>query len=131
MAEVAPITCRLKTGETALIRTGVESDAASMRECVLAYIENGEGQLWERGEFNPTEEQEREWIKGMRENPCELKIRISNRLHPAPRGAQMGWNRVMPEVMRSFFADFRAWPKPYFVSSILTVTSKFKPCSVI
>jgi hypothetical protein len=21
----------------------------------------------------------------------------------------MGWNRVMPEVMRSFFADFRAW----------------------
>jgi hypothetical protein len=22
----------------------------------------------------------------------------------------MGWNRVMPEVMRSFFADFRAWP---------------------
>ncbi|NDC39665.1 MAG: hypothetical protein EBZ48_16765, partial [Proteobacteria bacterium] len=23
-------------------------------------------------------------------------------LHPAPRGAQMGWNRVMPEVMRSF-----------------------------
>jgi len=39
-----------------------------------------------------------------------LKIRISNRLHPTPRGAQMGWNRVMPEVMRSFFADFRAWP---------------------
>jgi hypothetical protein len=28
-----------------------------------------------------------------------------------PRGAQMGWNRVIPEVMRSFFADFRAWPK--------------------
>ncbi len=23
----------------------------------------------------------------------------------------MGWNRVMPEVMRSFFADFRAWPR--------------------
>jgi hypothetical protein len=41
-----------------------------------------------------------------------LKIRISNRLHPTPRGAQMGWNRVMPEVMRSFFADFRAWPRP-------------------
>jgi len=42
-----------------------------------------------------------------------VKIRISNRLHPTPRGAQMGWNRVMPEVMRSFFADFRAWPKEY------------------
>jgi hypothetical protein len=39
------------------------------------------------------------------------KIRISNRLHPTPRGAQMGWNRVMHEVMRSFFADFRAWPR--------------------
>jgi hypothetical protein len=26
----------------------------------------------------------------------------------------MGWNRVMPEVMRSFFADFRAWPRKLF-----------------
>jgi hypothetical protein len=43
-------------------------------------------------------------------DPAAAKIRTSTRLHPAPRGAQMGWNRVMPEVMRSFFADFRAWP---------------------
>jgi hypothetical protein len=57
------------------------------------------------------------------------KIRISNRLHPTPRGAQMGWNRVMPEVMRSFFADFRAWPrtrqnhrKPTEISGVASAT---------
>ena len=48
-----------------------------------------------------------------------LNLRTSTHLRPAPRGAWMGWNRVMPEVVRGtrtenaeFFADFRAWPSP-------------------
>lgn len=45
-----------------------------MRARLLVYIENGDGQLWERGEFNPTEEQERDWIKGMKEDPDELLL---------------------------------------------------------
>jgi hypothetical protein len=36
----------------------------------------------------------------------------------------MGWNRVMPEVMRSFFADFRAWPKTHLLMNMITHQTK-------
>ncbi len=45
MSKVAPVQRRLKNGQTVTIRTGVETDAAALRDCVLRYIENGEGQV--------------------------------------------------------------------------------------
>jgi hypothetical protein len=68
-------------------------------------------------------------INEWRGNPIRLKIRISNRLHPAPRGAQMGWNRVLPEVMRSFFADFRAWPRLQGLAQIGSGVCRLLSCS--
>jgi hypothetical protein len=71
-------------------------------------------------------------------------LRTSTHLRPAPRGAWMGWNRVMPEVVRGtrtenaeFFADFRAWPSSGFhrrpfrhgARSPQVRTMTFIPCS--
>lgn len=74
MAEITAVTRTLKSGESVLIRTGEESDAAALRECILIYQRDGEGQLWENGEFVPTVEQEREWILGMKNDPAELLL---------------------------------------------------------
>ena len=64
----------LKDGSQVLIRTGTEADAEAIQKCVLAYVEDGEGQLWARGEFHPTVEEERVWIKGITNHPDELLL---------------------------------------------------------
>jgi RimJ/RimL family protein N-acetyltransferase len=74
MAFIEPFQSKLKSGENVTIRTGVDSDALQLLRCLATNLADGEGQLWEKGEFVPTEEQERDWIRGMRENPRELLL---------------------------------------------------------
>jgi RimJ/RimL family protein N-acetyltransferase len=74
MAQADPTELKLKNGKSVLIRHGVESDAAQLRECVIEYVRDGSGQLWEPGEFAPTVEFEREWIRGMLLDPNELLL---------------------------------------------------------
>jgi RimJ/RimL family protein N-acetyltransferase len=74
MARIEPFQAKLKSGESVTIRTGVESDAVALLHILATNLADGEGQLWEKGEFAPTEEQERAWIRGMVENPGELLL---------------------------------------------------------
>jgi RimJ/RimL family protein N-acetyltransferase len=74
-----PHTCVLKNGEPITLREGVENDAAAIRACLQVYLKDGAGQLWEPGEFEPSEEQEREWIRGLAVNPREILLVAEHR----------------------------------------------------
>ncbi|MFL5814403.1 MAG: GNAT family N-acetyltransferase [Bdellovibrionia bacterium] len=74
MARIETFQAKLKSGDAVTIRAGVESDAAALLNTLAVNLAQGEGQLWEEGEFAPTEEQERAWIRGMLENPGELLL---------------------------------------------------------
>jgi RimJ/RimL family protein N-acetyltransferase len=65
---------RLKDGTEILIREGIEDDAVELARCVREYVRDGEGIPMVDGEFTKTEAEEREWIRGMRENPSELLL---------------------------------------------------------
>jgi RimJ/RimL family protein N-acetyltransferase len=74
MAEILNSNYQLKNGLKVIIRTGVPSDAEALLECARAYMNDGEGQVWEPGEFTPTEEAERQWITQLFKNPKEILI---------------------------------------------------------
>ncbi|WP_051183194.1 GNAT family N-acetyltransferase [Desulfocurvibacter africanus] len=74
MGQFEPVQIVAKSGVNFIIRHGVEGDASALITLATQCIEDGEGQIWVPGEFNLTEEQEREWIKGLRENPNELLL---------------------------------------------------------
>lgn len=74
MAEIAPVELRAKNGRPFIVRHASEADAAGLLACAHRYIADGVGQVMVPGEFNMTEEKEREWIRGLRENPNELLL---------------------------------------------------------
>lgn len=74
MAEIKSIEFKATNGKSFVVRHAVESDAADLIACATRYIEDGDGQIMVPGEFQITEEKEREWIKGLRENSNELLL---------------------------------------------------------
>jgi hypothetical protein len=46
----------IKNGKVITIREAKEEDAAKISECIKIFVHNNEGQVWEQGEFSPTEE---------------------------------------------------------------------------
>jgi RimJ/RimL family protein N-acetyltransferase len=65
-------TVHLSDGTKVLIRCAGESEALALIEATRNILADGEGMVAEPGEFNKTEEQEREWIRGLNENPTNL-----------------------------------------------------------
>ena len=74
MAEIPASQHVLKDGTIITIRVGKESDVPQILRCVEACGNDGEGSVWEPGEFQITPEQERQWIMGMLVNQCELLL---------------------------------------------------------
>lgn len=74
MAEIPASNHVLNDGSTITIRVGIESDLAQLLKCAEAYIQDGDGQVWEPGEFQMTEEKEREWIIGLLKHPSEILL---------------------------------------------------------
>jgi hypothetical protein len=74
MARIDPESTRLKDGTEVTIRAGVEKDAPSLLATLSAYISENEGMVWEPDEYRKSEEEIREWIGGMLENPREILI---------------------------------------------------------
>jgi RimJ/RimL family protein N-acetyltransferase len=74
MARIDPESTRLKDGTEVTIRAGVEKDAPSLLATLSAYISENEGMVWEPDEYRKSEEEIREWIGGMLEDPREILI---------------------------------------------------------
>ncbi len=74
MATIQLTKHKLKDGTEIILRHGVEDDAKTLVETVRTYVEQNEGQVWEPGEFDKTEAEDRKWIRGMLDNPRELLI---------------------------------------------------------
>jgi RimJ/RimL family protein N-acetyltransferase len=74
MAVMAPKTIQLKDGIRALLRCAGDSDALALLENAKSGFVDGEGMVVEPDEFTKTEEQEKEWIRGLNENPRNLLL---------------------------------------------------------
>lgn len=74
MAQLAPKPHILKDGQLVSVRTCLESDARRLMECAEEYLLDGEGQVWEAGELELTQEREIEWIRQKLACPRDILI---------------------------------------------------------
>lgn len=74
MALIAASTHSLKDGTFVLIRNALEFDVRAVKEAVTAYVAENEGQVWEPDEFQKTDAEEFEWIRGMMTNPANILL---------------------------------------------------------
>jgi RimJ/RimL family protein N-acetyltransferase len=72
MADLAPLSRTLETGETVVIRTATENDSTELLSCMKRIIEDGEGVILLPDEFRRTEERQREWITQYRSDPHSI-----------------------------------------------------------
>jgi RimJ/RimL family protein N-acetyltransferase len=74
MAVIPAKTVHLGDGTTVLIRCAGESEALALIEAAKNILADGDGMVGELDEFNKTEEQEKEWIRALNENPTNLLL---------------------------------------------------------
>lgn len=74
MAEIIPFDYILKDGRKIRIRSCNEADATGLITCAEAYLNDGDGQVWEAGELELTEEREIDWIRQKLTAPRELLL---------------------------------------------------------
>jgi RimJ/RimL family protein N-acetyltransferase len=74
MAKIRARTRTLRNGTKVTLRTAAETDAPELLRLMDAGLEDGEGQIWERGEFRRTAEAQGRWVKSLVENERELMV---------------------------------------------------------
>ena len=72
LALIPPVTHRLKTGETVVIRSAEPDDAAALLKCAREVIAESEFEVTLPAEFNLTVEQEQETLRDHRDDPNKL-----------------------------------------------------------
>lgn len=74
MAEIQPTHSQLKDGRAVLVRSAVEEDAADLLSYMKTIFEDGEGMILLPEEFQRTPEEQRVWIRELRESPQSLVL---------------------------------------------------------
>jgi RimJ/RimL family protein N-acetyltransferase len=74
MGSISPRDYPLKRGGAGLVRAGTPDDAAATSALVLSVMRESAFSITEPDEFQPTEEQERDWIRVYAEDPASLLL---------------------------------------------------------
>lgn len=65
---------RMKDGRRAVIRNATEADAQALIDGLYELVADGEGQVLVPGEFTPTLDEERAWVRGQNDDPNKLLL---------------------------------------------------------